>query len=216
MLSLTLEYPLKKHVISQPFGEDNTNDPIKKDFYKLFDNKHSGVDFPANVGTQVFSCLPGIVVRKEFHKGMGNVLGLRYGNIVTLYAHLSKFKAKLGQIVKKGQIIGLSGNSGGATTKPHLHLELRDITKPSLKGMVFDPPFGKDLKIKEFFIYKINNKNTQKSLKFLSLGYFGTEKYWRKIWLFNQKLPKDPKFVIPENNIVVIPNYGKVVNKKRG
>lgn len=82
MTGLTFDYPLKKSIISHSFGEDNTNDPIKYDFYKLFENKHSGVDFSINIGTQVFASLPGIVVRKEFHKGMGNVLGVRNGNIV--------------------------------------------------------------------------------------------------------------------------------------
>jgi len=71
MTNLTFDYPLKKPIICHSFGEDNTNDLIKKDFYKLFDNKHPGVDFLTDIGTQIISSFQGIVVRKEFHKGMG-------------------------------------------------------------------------------------------------------------------------------------------------
>ncbi|MEK7470673.1 MAG: M23 family metallopeptidase [Patescibacteria group bacterium] len=207
MTSITFEYPLKKPVISHSFGEDNTNDPIKKDFYKLFDNRHPGVDFSANTGTQVFASFPGIVVRKEFHKGMGNVLGIRNGNIVVLYAHLSEFSVKLGQIIKKGELIALSGNSGGATTEPHLHLEIRDITKSTLKDMVFDPPFGKEIEIKPQFSYKVNNSGTVKTLRFLSIRYFGSEKYWGKIAEVNPKLDTDPDITLSDGTIVLIPNY---------
>ncbi len=208
MLNFTLGYPLKKPVINHPFGEDNTKYLVKKNFYKLFDNKHSGVDFFADVGTQIFASFPGIIVRKEFHQGMGNVLGTRYGNIVILYAHLSKFEVELGQIVKKGQMIGLSGNSGKTTTEPHLHLEIRDITKPTLKEMVFEPVFEKPIKLlKRKFIYVINNTNTPKTLKFLALRYFGSEDYWEKILKENPKLSKNPNAIITNDIKVAIPNY---------
>ena len=207
MTSITFDYPLKKPVISHSFGQDNTNEPIKKDFYKLFENRHPGVDFVVSVGTQVFGSLPGIIVRKEFHKGMGNVLGIRNGNIVVLYAHLSEFKVELGKIIKIGEIVGLSGNSGDATTEPHLHLEVRDITKSTLKDMVFDPPFEKKLKIKPQFTYKVNNSETVKTLRFLSIRYFGSEKYWGKIAEVNPKLDTNPDITLSDGTIVLIPNY---------
>lgn len=208
MTDLTLEYPFRKPVINHPFGEDNTKDPIKKDFYKLFGNKHSGVDFLADIGTQVFASFPGIVVRKEFHQGMGNVLGTRYGNIVILYAHLSKFKVKPGKVVKKGEIIGLSGNSGKATTKPHLHFEMRDITKKELKDMVFNPSFNKEIKqLQKSFVYYVNNKNDPKNFKFLAKRYFGKENYWSKIAKVNPQIKFTSTQIIPQNTQVIIPNY---------
>ncbi|HET7098797.1 MAG TPA: M23 family metallopeptidase [Patescibacteria group bacterium] len=206
-MNMYFAYPLKNPIINQQFGEDNSKDPIKKSFYNLFDNKHPGVDFPVKIGTKVFSSFPGIVVRKEFHKGMGNVLGIRNGNIVVLYAHLSEFKVELGSIVEQNDLIGLSGNTGDATTEPHLHLETRDVTKPTLKEMVFDPPFEKELKIKPEFKYKVNNSGTVKTLKFLSIRYFGSEKYWRKILEDNPSLYVKSDEQIDEGVNILIPNY---------
>lgn len=91
-----LIYPTEETIIDQPFGLDNSKHPIRKDFYTIFDNKHSGVDFPVVIGSKVYCSYSGVVVRRELHKGMGNVIGIRNGNIVFLYAHLDKFKVKLG------------------------------------------------------------------------------------------------------------------------
>jgi len=93
---MIISYPVIGTTISQPFGEDNSNHPIRDNYYTVFDNKHSGVDFPVPVGTDIFASFPGIVVRKEYHVGMGNVIGVRNGNIVAIYAHLSEFCVDLG------------------------------------------------------------------------------------------------------------------------
>lgn len=204
---ITFGYPLKNTSPDHSFGEDDADHPLRKNFYKVFGYKHPGIDFSVPVGTPVMACFPGIVVRKEIHKGMGMVIGIRNGNTVTLYAHLSRYKVSLGQIIKKGQIIGLSGNSGDAVTKPHLHLEVRDITKPTLKEMVFEPPLGKKLRIKDSFNYIVNNANTTKTLKFLSARYFGSEVFWKKILNHNPKLKDDPKRKIEDKTKVLIPNF---------
>lgn len=179
---MIVSYPVKNSLISQEFGRDTRQDPIYSKFYEVFDYKHCGVDFPVSVGTNVFASFSGIVVRSENHSGMGNVAGIRNGNIVALYAHLSKINVNLDDLIEEGDKLGLSGDSGKACTLPHLHFELRDITKPTLKEMVFDPPFEKEVsQWKDTFIYKVNNKNTKKSLKLLSILYFGKEDYWMHI-----------------------------------
>ena len=142
---MKLIYPVVDHNIGQKFGEDRTGDPVYGEFYKLFDNRHCGVDFHIPVGTQVRAAWPGKVVRREFHEGMGLVIGIRWKDFVMLYAHLSEFGVELGDKVKQGELLGLSGQTGAASPLPHLHFEMRDITKPTLKEMVFEPPFGKDL-----------------------------------------------------------------------
>lgn len=204
-----LIYPTEETTIDQPFGLDNSKHPIRKDFYTIFDNKHSGVDFPVEVGTKVYCSYSGIVVRREFHKGMGNAIGIRNGNIVCLYAHLDKFKVKLGQIVKQGEIIGLSGKSGAACPTAHLHFELRDITKPTLKEMVFEPKFNQKLtNHKDTFTHVVNNTNTEKTLTSLSKLYFGIEKYWRIIKNTNPILFKTKKYqILLQSAQITIPNY---------
>ena len=206
---MILHYPAPKGSMSQPFGIDRTNDQAFEGFYTLFDNKHPGVDFALPEGSNVVAAFPGIVVRKEFHKGMGNTIGTRYGNIVVLYAHLSRDVLELGQIIDVGEMIGLSGNSGLAThqNEPHLHFEMRDITKPTLKEMVFDPPFNKELIPLEKFEYVVYNTNTVKTFSILSLRYFGSTTYARRIQKHNPNINVLFDQTIPDDTTVTIPNY---------
>jgi murein DD-endopeptidase MepM/ murein hydrolase activator NlpD len=203
-----LEYPIKNPEISQPFGVDNSNHPDKKKFYELFDNKHPGVDFSIQTGTNVYASFPGIIVRREIHKGMGKIIATRNGNIICLYAHLNKFRGKLGQIIKTGELIGISGNSGTATTEPHLHFEIREITKPVLKKMVFDPPFGQQFdNYKKEFVYKINNTNTKKTFGKLAKLYFGNEKYWKSLVKANPRIKAQKNDLLTHGVEILIPNY---------
>lgn len=207
-MSLAIAFPVKSVNISQPFGFDNRGHPKRKSFYKHFDNKHPGVDFALPIGTKVFASYPGIVVRREFHKGMGKVVAIRNGNFVSIYAHLDKFNVDLGDIVNSSFLIGLSGETGTACTEPHLHFELRNITKPTLKNMVINPPFGKRVTMhKESFIYKVNNSNTKKTWNSLSKLYFGTNRYWKTIANMNQSFNGQMNSVLPQGAEILIPNY---------
>ncbi len=204
---MIIRYPVKDHTISQPFGRDASNDPIYKEFYATFDYKHCGVDFPLPVGTEVFASFTGVVVRCENHIGMGNVVGVRNGNIVALYAHLSKIFVQLGEIVKEGVLIGYSGDTGDACPTPHLHFELRDITKPTLREMVFEPPFDREAtQYVSTFKYIVNNKNTKKTLKCLSKLYFGNESNWEVIKVCNG-LSFDEYYILEDSSTVIIPNF---------
>lgn len=206
---MKLSYPVQNHHIEQGFGVDNTGDAQYGEFYSLFDNKHPGVDFDVPEGTPVVASFPGIVIRKEFHKGMGNVISTRNGNIVILYAHLSSFEGtELGRIVAIGDQLGLSGNTGAATTGPHLHFEMRNITKKELKDQVFNPPFEAEVEpLEESLEYIVDNTNTQKTLNFLSVRYFGTDTYVQKIWEANPRLSNDSKVAITDGVRIIIPNY---------
>ncbi len=183
---MILKYPCENHEISLYFGFDASNDPSLKGFYELFDNKHPGVDFDLPQGTPIFASFQGIVVRNEFHQGMGNTIGIRNGNILALYAHLSKIEVNLGEVINSGQLIGASGNTGKATTSPHLHFELRDLRYKVLKDMVFKPEFEMEINnFQDQFNYKVNNSNNLKNLLFISKMYFGTEEFAEKIKIIN-------------------------------
>lgn len=87
---------------------------------------HAGVDFSAPKGTPIYATGDGKVIRvKHSKRGYGNSIIIDNGyGYHTLFGHLSAFKVKKGQKVKRGQIIGLVGNTGKSTA-PHLHYEIR-------------------------------------------------------------------------------------------
>jgi murein DD-endopeptidase MepM/ murein hydrolase activator NlpD len=86
---------------------------------------HEGLDFPAPTGTPIVAAANGVVISAQFHYQYGNVLDIDHGNdITTRYAHMSQFRVKVGDIVKRGQHIGEVGSTG-RSTGPHLHFEVR-------------------------------------------------------------------------------------------
>ena len=67
---------------------------------------HTGLDFPAEIGTPIHAAAGGIVVTKEWHAAYGNVLEIDHGNgLVTRYAHCSSIEVALGALVKRGQLV---------------------------------------------------------------------------------------------------------------
>ena len=93
-------------------------------FYKV-KKFHEGLDFSAPKGTPVHVTGDGRVVRViRSNRGYGNEILIDHGfGYMTRYAHLSAFKVKKGQYVKRGQVIGLVGDTGKSTA-PHLHYEV--------------------------------------------------------------------------------------------
>lgn len=86
---------------------------------------HEGVDFVVPEGTPVLAAANGIVVYADYHVQYGNMLEIDHGNdIVTRYAHASKLLTKVGQVVRRGQEIALSGSTGRSTGN-HMHFEVR-------------------------------------------------------------------------------------------
>jgi len=113
---------LKKYSrISSSFTKSRWHPVLKK--YR----SHKGTDFAAPKGRPVYATAKGTVKHVVVVSGYGNVVYLSHGTeIVTLYAHLSKFASglKKGQKIKKGQLVGYVGSTGLATG-PHLHYEIR-------------------------------------------------------------------------------------------
>ena len=86
---------------------------------------HEGMDFTCPVGTAVHVTGDGVVELVDFsYGGYGNEIIVNHGyGYRTRYAHLTKAKVTPGQKVKRGDVIGLSGNTG-KSTGPHLHYEV--------------------------------------------------------------------------------------------
>jgi murein DD-endopeptidase MepM/ murein hydrolase activator NlpD len=96
---------------------------------RIFNGKaqrpHYGLDFRVPTGTPVAAMNEGTVLLARFLYYEGNCVVIDHGQgLLTLYFHLSELKVKEGDLVKRGQEIGLSGSTGRATG-PHLHVAVR-------------------------------------------------------------------------------------------
>lgn len=118
-------YPVIYSGITGKFG--NRMHPVLK--RKAF---HPGIDLRAKMNTPLKVTADGIVEYAAYSKGSG------YGNLIiihhafgfkTYYGHLNKVTTKAGNAVRKGDIIGYTGNTG-LSSGPHLHYEVRHIQKP--------------------------------------------------------------------------------------
>lgn len=91
---------------------------------------HSGLDFAAKQGTDVFATADGTVSVASRKSGYGNCVDIEHGyNYLTRYAHLSRITVAPGQTVKRGEKIGEVGSTG-KSTGPHLHYEVRFKDEP--------------------------------------------------------------------------------------
>ena len=85
---------------------------------------HSGMDFSAKTGTDVYATGNGKVTMAGWKQGYGNCIVINHGyGFQTLYGHLSKYKVRVGQKVKRGEVTGEVGNTGKSTGS-HLHYEV--------------------------------------------------------------------------------------------
>lgn len=103
---------------------------------------HEGMDFTAPTGTDIYATGNGKVVYSGWRQGYGETVEVDHGyNYITRYAHCSKRLVKVGQEVKRGDIIALVGSTG-KSTGPHLHYEVR------YNGKAVDP--------RNFYFYDLN------------------------------------------------------------
>ena len=94
---------------------------------------HEGLDIGAKIGTPVIAPADGLVAFSGTKAGYGKLIIVDHGySVTTAYAHLNRTKVNAGDKVKRGQLIGEVGNTGGATGA-HLHYEVR------VNGIPMDP-----------------------------------------------------------------------------
>jgi len=102
-------------------------------FYKI-SKFHSGMDFTAPLGTEVYATGNGTIVEvKAAQRGFGKYVIIDHGfGYMSTYAHLSNFNVRVGQKVQRGDIIGFVGSTGTSVAN-HLHYEIK------LNGVNVDP-----------------------------------------------------------------------------
>ena len=116
--------------------QDNTiffilpvNGYISRDFDP--DRGHYGIDIVVKDGTPVYASAGGFVVFSGYTNNYGNIIILSHSDgYLSIYKHCSVILKKEREFVKQGELIAQSGNSGMATTGPHLHFEIWHNGKP--------------------------------------------------------------------------------------
>jgi murein DD-endopeptidase MepM/ murein hydrolase activator NlpD len=126
---------------------------------------HGGIDFAIDVGEPIYAVFDGVIRVAQVNGGYGKMVLIRhYNNLETLYGHLNEIKVKVGQIVKAGDVIGYSGNTG-FSTGPHLHFECRCLYQ------TFDPEWILDVENRTLKTDRINIEKT----------FFGIERAEKQI-----------------------------------
>jgi murein DD-endopeptidase MepM/ murein hydrolase activator NlpD len=91
---------------------------------------HYGIDLGCYEGTPVLATKDGVVTHADYDAGYGNRVDISHaGGWLSIYGHNNRILVKVGQVVHKGDIIALSGNTG-ASTGPHVHYELHKDGTP--------------------------------------------------------------------------------------
>ncbi len=129
-----LLWPIPHATITQGFGPTPY---VFEASYAGFPHFHTGIDLAVPLGTPVFAAADGVVVlARPMADSGGQLVG--YGNYVivqhdaglkTLYGHLLTIGVKAGDVVHRGQLIGLVGSTGNSTG-PHTHFEVRIENSP--------------------------------------------------------------------------------------
>lgn len=110
-------WPCACHTITSYFG--NRTSPTAG-----ASSNHRGIDIGASTGTAVYASASGTVIETEYSSARGYYVTIDHGNnMYTRYQHLQTYYVSVGDKVKQGETIALSGNSG-VGTGPHLHFEV--------------------------------------------------------------------------------------------
>ncbi|MAE21403.1 MAG: hypothetical protein CMK92_03130 [Pseudomonas sp.] len=109
--------PIKKGWMSSRYG--NRADP-----FTGHSAWHAGVDFAGKDGSDIVSVAAGVVTYADNRYGYGKLVEVNHGNgYKTRYAHCKEIEVKVGDIVRKGDVIALMGSTG-RSTGPHVHFEV--------------------------------------------------------------------------------------------
>lgn len=143
-----------------------------------YNKMHKGVDFAAPRGTPIYAAGNGVVVRAGWVRGYGKYIKIRHNSkLSTAYAHMSKLKARNGQRVKQGEVIGYVGTTG-RSTGPHLHYEVlkngRQVNPNSVNLPIGEELAGKDKKRFKELMRKIDAEFNEKK-KDTRVAFLGFE-----------------------------------------
>jgi murein DD-endopeptidase MepM/ murein hydrolase activator NlpD len=126
-------YPFDPGPIDTPGGSSGIHwplqGPITSGFGVRWGRMHEGIDIGVPSGRPIGAAAAGRVTFSGWMGGYGNAIIIDHGSLTTLYGHQSRRKARVGQHVNRGEIIGYVGSTGHSTG-PHLHFEVRVGSSP--------------------------------------------------------------------------------------
>lgn len=126
---LSVCYPLSHIKINSPYG-------YRKDPFTGKRKFHNGIDLHAR-SARVFAMMQGRVIAVGQDKVSGKYVTLRHGGFTVSYCHLSQISVSQGQIVKAGDVVGITGNTGRSTGE-HLHITIRHKGEYVNPKIIFD------------------------------------------------------------------------------
>jgi LysM repeat protein len=115
--------------------------PVYGKLFRGFNYVHKGLDIDLDRGDTVKAAFDGVVRYAKYNRGgFGNLVIIRhYNGLETYYAHLTKTKVYVNQVIEAGDLVGLGGSTGRSRS-PHLHFEVRykDVPVDPLRMIDFD------------------------------------------------------------------------------
>lgn len=140
---LSVSYPLDRMVVNSPYG-------WRRDPFTGKQKLHNGIDFHAR-NNEVYAMMEGEVTKVGYDSRSGNYVTIRHGNYTVSYCHLSKVLVRKMAVVKPGETVAITGNTGTRTTGEHLHLSVRYKGKYINPNILLD--FIKETKDKAILHY---------------------------------------------------------------
>lgn len=127
--NLSVCYPLSHIKVNSPYG-------YRKDPFTGKRKFHNGIDLHAR-NAKVYAMLQGKVVAVGQDRVSGKYVTLQHGNFTVSYCHLSRITVSQGQVVRAGEDVGITGNTGRSTGE-HLHITIRQEGKYVNPHILFD------------------------------------------------------------------------------
>lgn len=147
---LSVSYPLDRMVINSSYG-------WRRDPFTGKKSLHNGMDFHAR-SNEVYAMMEGEVIKVGHDKRSGNYVTIRHGNYTVSYCHLSKALVRKNTVVKPGEVVAITGNTGRSTGE-HLHLSAKYKGKYINPNILLD--FVKEIKAKIIADYSSHAAHSQ-------------------------------------------------------
>ncbi|MCP3893370.1 M23 family metallopeptidase [Bacteroides neonati] len=148
---LSVSYPMDRMVVNSPYG-------WRRDPFTGKQSLHNGIDFHAR-SNEVYAVMEGEVIKVGHDKRSGNYVTIRHGNYTVSYCHLSKALVRKNTVVKPGEVVAITGNTGTRTTGEHLHLSAKYKGKYINPNILLD--FIKETKDKAIARYSSHAAHNQ-------------------------------------------------------